>query len=82
MKTYTIRQSIAWGGTKEDETLQDVFADLQKAAPTIQITLLEARPAHTGGWPIFELTFGDDDLAAIAALWDIEVSELLELAVA
>ena len=82
MDTVTIRESISWGGSIDGETLQDVLADLQKAAPSIKITLLEARPSHTGGWPIFELTFSQDDLIAIAGLWEIEVEDILERATA
>jgi hypothetical protein len=82
METVTICESITWGGTKEDETLQDVLADIQKAAPSVKITLLEARPSHTGGWPIFELTFSRDDLSSLAGLWELEVEDILEQATA
>jgi hypothetical protein len=80
MDTVTIRESITWGGSIDNETLQDVLADIQKAVPSVKITLLEARPSHTGGWPIFELTFSQDDLPSLAGLWELEVEDILERA--
>ena len=82
MKTVTIRESITWGGSIDNETLQDVLADIQKAVPSVKITLLEARPSHTGGWPIFELTFNQDELPSLAGLWELEVEDILEWATA
>ena len=82
METVTIRESITWGGSIDNETLQDVLAEIQKAVPSVKITLLEARPSHTGGWPIFELTFSRDDLLALAGLWELEVEDILERATA
>ena len=82
METMTIRESIIWGGSDDNETLQDVLNDIQKAVPSVKITLLEARPTHTGGWPIFELTFSRDDLSSLADLWQLEIEDIIEQATA
>jgi hypothetical protein len=80
MKKLTIRESISWGGFDDSETLQDVLASIQGAAPSIVITLVEASPKHSGGWPLFDLTFSESEVNAIAELLELDENDIIERA--
>jgi hypothetical protein len=64
--------SLAWGGESDDETLADVLADLRAAVPSSTVAILDAHPSHSGGWPLAEVTFSPEDLAAAEAYFDLE----------
>jgi len=65
MKIKTTVSLIAWGGEDENETLLDVLAKIQKIAPSVKFSLIEAYPNHSGGWPIFEISYSDADSAEL-----------------
>lgn len=67
-----ITQSIAWGGSDADETLLDVLAIVQNAAPSAKFRIVEAYPQHSGGWPLMEIEFDESDYGAMNGLFDLD----------
>jgi hypothetical protein len=60
----TFRTSLAWGGSDDNETLADVLADIRAAVPSSTVAIIDARPGHSGNWPLAEITFDAADLTA------------------
>ena len=74
----TIRESIAWAGSIDGETLQDVLAKITEAVPSVKFSIFEAKPKHSGGWPIFNIEFDEDELELMAAYYEMEVQEFAD----
>jgi|694.fasta_scaffold38162_12 hypothetical protein len=74
----TIRESIAWAGSVDGETLQDVLAKITKAVPSVKFSIFDARPNHTGGWPIFDIEFDEDEIELMADYYEMEVQEFTD----
>ena len=74
----TIRESITWAGSIENETLQDVLANYTKAVPSVKFSIFEAKPKHSGGWPIFDIEFDEDELELMADFYEMEVQEFAD----
>lgn len=55
-----IVQSIAWGGSDENETFLDVLAKIQELAPSAKFRIIDPSPAHSGGWPLVEIEFNGE----------------------
>ena len=72
METKTTVSLITWGGADDDQTLLDVLAEIQVLAPSTNFRLIEAYPNHSGGWPIFEITYGLEDATALEEFLGIE----------
>lgn len=64
---------VAWGGSDDSETLEDVLDDLLFAAPSVRWAKTKQK---AGGWPVYEFTCDFEDLVNIAAHWDLEVDDL------
>lgn len=66
-------EMIAWGGSKEDETLDDVLAGMKSIAPSLRWSQFEMTNA---GWPVFEFVCEESDLAKLAEFMEIEIEDL------
>lgn len=71
-KIMKISMPIAWGGSDENETIIDVLDEIQKNVPSASFRIVEAHPAHSGGWPIIEIEFRDEDLGSLCDLMDLD----------
>ena len=71
----TIRDSISWAGSIDGETLQDVLAKINSVVPSAKFSIFEARPKHSGGWPIFDIEFDEDELELMADSYQMEVPD-------
>ena len=76
--TITIRESISWAGSIENETLQDVLANFTKAVPSVKFIIFDAKPKHSGGWPIFDIEFDEDEIELMAAYYEMEIQEFAD----
>jgi hypothetical protein len=74
----TIRESIAWAGSIDGETLQDVLAKITKAVPSVKFSIFDAKPKHSGGWPIFDIEFDEDEIELMAAYYEMEIQEFAD----
>jgi hypothetical protein len=73
-----IRESISWAGSIDGETLQDVLAIIAKAVPSVKFSVFEARPQHSGGWPIFDMEFDEDEIELMADYYQMEVQDFAD----
>lgn len=71
-----ITMPIAWGGSSDSETLLDVLAEIQENVPSAAFRLVEAYPNHSGGWPIFEISFSDADLDQMCEFMGMDPDEI------
>ena len=69
----TFTSMIAWGGSDDNETLQDVLLRISKVAPSVRYTRVDAT---SGGWPVFRFELDAMELAFIADEFDCEVEDL------
>ena len=76
--TITFKESIAWGGADENETLADVLAHMAKKVPSSRVRCVNAKPGHTGNWPQFEISFDISEIAAMAKVFGCSVSDFKE----
>jgi hypothetical protein len=74
----TIRESIAWAGSIENETLLDVLAKITEAVPSVKFSIFEAKPKHSGGWPIFDIEFDEDEIELMAAYYEMEIQDFTD----
>jgi hypothetical protein len=74
----TIRESIAWAGSIENETLLDVLAKMNEAVPSVKFSIFEAKPMHSGGWPIFDIEFDEDEIELMAAYYEMEIQDFTD----
>lgn len=74
----TIRESIAWAGSIDGETLQDVLAKITKAVPSVKFSIFEAKPKHSGGWPIFDIEFDEEEIELMAAYYEMEIQDFTD----
>lgn len=64
--------SLSWGGSDADETFADVLADLRRAVPSSTVAVIDARPGHSGNWPLVEISFDKSDHAAFVDHFDFD----------
>ena len=70
--TITFKTSVAWGGADDNETFADVLASIRTAIPSSTLAVINARPQHSGNWPLVEITFALEDLAAAEDFFNCE----------
>jgi hypothetical protein len=66
-------EAVAWGGSKDDETLDDVLGEMKSIAPSLRWSRFEVT---NGGWPVYEFACDESDLKKIADYMSIEVEDL------
>jgi hypothetical protein len=66
-------ETIAWGGSKNDETLDDVLGEMKAIAPSLRWSQFETTNA---GWPVFEFVCEESDLVKLAEFMEIETKDL------
>lgn len=69
----TFVSMIAWGGSDDNETLEDVLNRISGIAPSVRYTRIDAT---SGGWPVYRFEVDAMELAFIADEFDIEVEDL------
>lgn len=72
----TIRKPLSWAGSIDNETILDVLAKITKAVPSVKFSMLEER---SGGWPIFDIEFDEDEIELMADYYGMDVQVILDL---
>jgi len=70
----TFTGMIAWGGSRDDETLVDVLSALRDAAPSIMWARIV--DVSSGGWPVYQFICDSEDIENVAAHWEMDVEDL------
>lgn len=73
-----ITTSLFWGGAIDGETLLDVLAKIKKQVPSAMFAPIEAYPNHSGGWPIFEIEFAEDEMALMAEAFEMPLQDFAD----
>lgn len=75
--TLRITTELAWGGSVEGETLDDVISMIQDRVPSAKLT---ERPEFggAGGWPVFTIEFADEDIELLADAFELSAEEFVE----
>ncbi len=69
----TFVSMIAWGGSDDNETLEDVLNRISRIAPSVRYTRIDAT---SGGWPVYRFEVDAMELAFIADEFDIADEDL------
>jgi len=76
--TLRITTELAWGGSAEDETLNDVLEMIQDRVPSAR--LLERTDLDgAGGWPVYDIEFADEDLDQVASVFELSIEEFVDI---
>lgn len=69
----TFVSMISWGGSDDNETLEDVLNRISRIAPSVRYTRIDAT---SGGWPVYRFEVDAMELFFIADEFDSAVEDL------
>lgn len=75
--TLSITTELAWGGSVEGETLDDVITMIKDRVPSAKL-LKRQKSKGAGGWPVFTIEFADEDIELIASVFELSTEEFVE----